>query len=185
VLFKIASIAPPSSADAKIKPKDNMEVEPESSVEGVQGIDGGIPIHDVSKAISSLAKYAPKPFVKNLFKKLMHRLLDDVQSGSESCDHVCSLISLAQALVTSRALDEDNVDFLYRALKPILRGDETKPRAQKRAYKVLAEICEQYHSFVTEPDRLKELTALLTETSMTSQVSARLLRLKCMGIIVA
>jgi len=86
--------------------------------------------------------------------------------------------------VASKVLDGSSIVFLYRALKPLIRNDEYGPRVQKRAYKVLAEICEQHHSFVAEPERLKELSALLTGTIMTSQISARSMRLKCMNLIV-
>jgi len=72
---------------------------------------------------------------------------------------------------------------LYRVLKPIVANDELEARVQKRAYKVLAEICGRYHSFVSNPVRLKELTTLLSTTIMTSQVSARYMRLKCIASI--
>lgn len=182
VLFKIVS-TPPSTPETTTTQSDRMEVDLEASKHNAG--ENAAHIQSISKAITSLVKFAPKPFVQNLFKKLMHRLLEGIQSVSEGSERTCSLLSLSQALVASKVLDEEsNVAFLYRVLKPLLKDDECGPRVQKRAYKVLAEVCEQYHSWVAEPDRLKELTALLTDTVMTSQVSARYMRLKCMGIII-
>jgi ribosomal RNA-processing protein 12 len=138
----------------------------------------------VTEAISALARLAPRDFLYGLFKKVMHRLLEEIQS--ETCDHerVCALLSLSQALVSSEVLDETNISFLYRALKTMIKNDEHGPRVQKRAYKVLAEICQHYHSYVIQADQLNELMTLLTGSVMTSQVAARHMRLKCINIIV-
>lgn len=138
----------------------------------------------VTEAISSLARLAPDEFLRGLFKKLMHRLLEEVQSEAGDSEKICSLLTLSQALVASEVLDESSISFLYRALKPLIRNDEGGPRVQKRAYKILAEICERHHAFVAEPERLQELSVLLTGTIMTSQISARYMRLKCLSIIV-
>ena len=99
-------------------------------------------------------------------------------------DKICSLLSLSQALVISQSLDETSVSLLYRSLKPLIRTDEARPRVQKRAYKAMAEICQRYHSFAIEGDRLKELCELLTSSIITSQISARHMRLKCLNNIV-
>lgn len=184
VLFKIVSASPPAS-ETNSKQNSQMDVDQDATRASGQEVESVLPIQSISKAISSLVKFAPKPFLQNLFKKLMHRLLEGIQSGSEDSERTCSLLSLSQALVSSKVLDEEtNIAFLYRVLKPLLKDDESGPRVQKRAYKVLAEICEQHHSWVAEPDRLKELTGLLTGTVLTSQVSARHMRLNCMSIII-
>lgn len=141
-------------------------------------------LQDVIEALSALARHAPKDFLGGLFKKVMHRLLDEIQSENCDTEKVCSLLSLSQALVASEALDEANVSFLYRALKSLIKNDEHGPRVQKRAYKLLAEICQRHHSFVVQPDQITELLTLLAGTIMTSQVSARHMRLKCMNILV-
>ena len=141
----------------------------------------------VSDAVSALARLAPDGYMKGIFKKLMQRLLDEVQS--ETCDNeqICAYLTLSQALVASKVLDESSsISFLYRALKPLITNhtDNSSARVQKRAYKVLNEICERYHNFVTSPERLNELSVLLTGTIGTSQVSARYMRVKCLTIIV-
>jgi len=141
-------------------------------------------IRSITDAIASLAKLAPSEFLHGLFKKLMHRLLEEVQSENGDSGRICALLSLSQALVASRVLDDSSIGFLYRAIKPLVRNDEHEHRVQKRSYKVLAEICEHNHSFVTEQGRLEELTELLTGTIVTSHVAARHMRLKCMNIIV-
>ena len=138
----------------------------------------------VIDAIAALARLAPKPYLQNLFKKIMQRLLAASQSEERETEKICTLLSLSQALVTSQALDNASVSLLYRAVKPLVRSDELEARVQKRAYKVLYAICQYHHSFVTEPGLLQELIDLLLDSIMTSQVSARHMRLKCMTLIV-
>jgi ribosomal RNA-processing protein 12 len=141
-------------------------------------------LQHVTEAISSLAKFAPTDFVQGMFKKVMHRLLEEIQSDTCDNEKVCSLLSLSQALVASEVLDETNISFLCRVLKAIIKDDENGPRVQKRSYKLLAEICQRYHSYVTQPDQLTDFIQLLTSTIMTSQISARHMRLKCMNTMV-
>ena len=138
----------------------------------------------ITQAIASLAGLAPTSFLQKLFKKLMKRLLEESQNENEVKDKLCSLLNLSQALVASEALDEASVMLLYRTMKPMIRSDEHGPKAQKLAYKVLAEICNCHHAFMTESSTMKELVDLLTGTALTSQVSARGMRLKCMSILV-
>lgn len=147
-----------------------------------QAVDGFQKLHTVTETISSLTRLAPRDFVQDLFKKVMHRLLDEYRSETGDNERVCALLTLSQSVVG--VLDESSVSFLYRALKPLIRDDGNSHRVQKRAYKVLCEICQQHWSFVSEPEQLKEISALLSNTILTSQVSARYMRLKCMNIIV-
>jgi ribosomal RNA-processing protein 12 len=166
------------------KEGDAMNVEETSSASTDKSTMNYQQLQDVTDAISALAPLAPNDFLLGMFKKVMHRLLEEIQS--ESCDNerVCSLLSLSQALVSSKVLDESNVAFLYRALKTMIKNDEHGPRVQKRAYKLLAEICQRHHSFVAQPEQLKELISLLTGSIMTSQVAARHMRLKCISMLV-
>lgn len=138
----------------------------------------------VVDAIAAFARLAPKPYLQSLFKKVMQRLLVACQSDEVETEKICALLELFQALVTSQALDDASKSFLYRAIKPLIHTNEHEARVQKRAYKVLLEICKCHPSFVTEPALLEELTALLLDAIMTSQVSARHMRLKCMALIV-
>jgi ribosomal RNA-processing protein 12 len=147
-------------------------------------IDSFQKLQGVSDAISSLARLAPDGFVKGLFKTLMQRLLEEVQSEKGDSERICALLTLSQALVASKVLDDSSISFLYRALKPLIRNDTDGARVQKRAYKVLNEICERHHTYVTDSERLYELSVLLTATIGTSQVSSRYMRLKCLTLIV-
>lgn len=114
----------------------------------------------------------------------MHKLLEQVQLGSKNTSQCCALLSLSQALVSAKVLDDESVSFLYRALKPIIRDDEHGSRVQKRGYKALAEMCECHHSFFMDIDRLRETLELLSSTIMSSQVAARYMRLRCMNALV-
>ncbi len=67
----------------------------------------------LTEAIAAMAKHASKDTLKNLFQKLVHQLLEEVQSEDVDCDRVCSLLSLAEALVASEVLEDANISFLY------------------------------------------------------------------------
>jgi hypothetical protein len=184
-LFKLVETLNGTATVVKSSPKDDMDVddEEEDSKKNVQSLEAQR-VQNVTEAIAELSRLAPKPYLQGLFKKVMQRLLAATQSEENEAEKICTFLGLCQALVSSEALDEASISLLYRAAKPLIRSDEHEPRVQKRAYKVLVEICSQYPSFVTEPDRLNELTELLVGSIMTCQVSARHMRLKCMALIV-
>ena len=165
----------PAKTDAGMEEGTEMTDSRRDNSDGVQV---------VTRAIAALARLAPKPFVQGLFKKVIQRLLEASQAEEDLSEKMCSLLSLAQALVVSECLDESSIALLYRALKPLIRTDHSASRVQKRAYKVMAEICQRYPSFVTDDGRLNELCELLTGSIFTSQISARHMRLKCLNHIV-
>ena len=177
-LFKLVTNGNQASASVGA---DAMDVD---SAKGTKSSAGVTQDRNVTEAIASLAKVAPSTFLQSLFKKLMHKLLEEIQGDPCDDEKVCSYLCLSQPLVASGALVESEISLLYRALKPLIRTDEHKVRVQKRAYKVLFEICQSYHAFVARAEVLTELVSLLTDTIATSQVSARHMRLKCMEIIV-
>ena len=138
----------------------------------------------VVDTIASLAPLAPQEYLKGLFKKILQRLLSATQSESDETEKICSLLGLAQALVKSESLNEESINLLYRSIKPLIRSDEQNSRVQKKAYKVFAEICQHYTSFATAKSRLNEIIDLLIGSSISLQVSARHMRLKCIKLIV-
>ncbi|GKY91986.1 hypothetical protein MPSEU_000170200 [Mayamaea pseudoterrestris] len=180
-LFKLVTTVHQSSMTQANKDDDKMDVDGtrDKSPTSAASLD-----RNVMEAISALAKVTPKDFLQSLFKKLMHKLLEEIQSDPCDDDKICSYLCLSQALVASVALETTEVSLLYRALKPLIRTDEHKVRVQKRSYKVLFEICQCHHPFIAKADTLEELISLLTDSIATSQVSARHMRLKCMEIIV-
>ena len=150
-------------------------------------------VEAVTDAIGQLAQVCPNEFLQNLFKKVVQRLLMATTEVAESTNsdeknavamRMASLLGLGQALVASGSLDDASLSLLYRAIRPLVRTDEDDPRVQKRAYKVLAEICDQHKEFVTSEERLGEMTDLMVDSIVTCQVSARHMRLKCMTHIV-
>ena len=184
-LFKLVETLNGTSSESASTPKDDMdveEVEPDSK-KNVQSLEAQ-QVQCVTEAIAELSRLAPKPYLQGLFKKVMQRLLAATQSDKNESEKICTFLGLSQALVSSEALDETSISLLYRALKPLIRSDEHESRVQKKAYKVMVEICSEYPKFVTEPERLIELTELLVGSIMTCQVSARHMRLKCMALIV-
>ena len=182
-LFKLVDSLHATQPQSNKKEGEEMGIEEDSEmVDSQRNNSEGVQV--VAGAISALARLAPKPFLQGMFKKVIQRLLEASQSDEDLSEKMCSLLSLAQALVVSECLDESSIALLYRALKPLIRTDRTTSRVQKRAYKVMAEICQRYHSFVTGDDRLQELCELLTSSIFTSQIAARHMRLKCLNNIV-
>ena len=160
---------------------DDMDIEKEVMEQAP--VDANL-TQRTSQAIATLASLAPSQFVHKLFKKLMRRLLEESQSGNVDSEKLCSLLTLSRALIASKALDDASVSLLYRTMKPMIRNDENGSKVQKQSYKVLAEICRCHHSYAVGKDTLKELIDLLTGSAVTSQVSARSVRLQCTAILV-
>jgi ribosomal RNA-processing protein 12 len=177
-LFKLVD----SLHETQGKPSSGDEMDTRDNADGNKD---AFRILAVTQSIASIARLAPKAQIQSLFTKVVQRMLQASQSEDDKMtEKMCSLLTLSQALVVSECLDESSMLLLYRSLKPLIRTDETPPRIQKRAYKLLAEICKRYHSFVAEGERLKEVMELLSNTSATSQVSARFMRLKCLSFVV-
>eukprot|EP00577_Skeletonema_sp_RCC1716_P003867 CAMPEP_0113415892 /NCGR_PEP_ID=MMETSP0013_2-20120614/24822_1 /TAXON_ID=2843 ORGANISM="Skeletonema costatum, Strain 1716" /NCGR_SAMPLE_ID=MMETSP0013_2 /ASSEMBLY_ACC=CAM_ASM_000158 /LENGTH=1488 /DNA_ID=CAMNT_0000302905 /DNA_START=42 /DNA_END=4508 /DNA_ORIENTATION=- /assembly_acc=CAM_ASM_000158 len=192
-LFKLVETLNESQ---KINSADDMDTDDKSSSKEKQAIrqQNMQLVETVTDTIGQLAQICPREFLQNLFKKVVQRLLvattenGDNTGGKASKDaqavRMCSLLGLGQALVASGSLDNNSVSLLYRAVRPLVRSDEHDSRVQKRAYKVLAEICEKHKEFVTSEERLNEMTDLMVDSIVTCQVSARHMRLKCMAYIV-
>jgi ribosomal RNA-processing protein 12 len=180
-LFKLVDSLHDTSGESSKKSEGEEDMETDDPV--AEKDSTGVLV--VTRSIASIAKVAPNDQVQRLFTKVVQKMLESSQSNDKrTIEKMCSLLALSQALVISECLNESSISLLYRALKPIIRTDETPSRIQKRAYKVMAEICKRYHSFVAEPQRLKEVMDLLSATTATSQVSARFMRLKCLALIV-
>lgn len=179
LLFRVSmSIAQDSSEET-----GQMETDDAESKSGTNS-EKGQQLQILGDAISSLGKVADQSFLQGLFKKLMLRLLEELQLDTPREGQICAYLSLAQPLVKSGALEENSIAFLFRAIKPCLRDGQHGPRALKRAYKVLAELCEKHSSFFSDPGRLEDLSSLLKETAGSSQVAARYMRLKCLSRVV-
>lgn len=146
--------------------------------------ENGRRMQSLSNAISSLVCVARSDFVHGMYKKLMQKLLEEMQSEDQNSERLSSFLFLAQALAATGKLNDSSIALLYRTVKALLKEGEFSARIQKRAYKVLLELCSVYHSFVTETERLRELSKLLTETITSANVSARAMRLRCMIVIV-
>jgi ribosomal RNA-processing protein 12 len=192
-LFKLVESliqAPTSSTSAEdAMETDDAQSSKEKQANNVQNMQF---VESVTDAIGYLAQVCPRDFLHNLFKKVVQRLLVASTEVTESINgkeeinlRMCSLLGLAQALVASGSLDDASLSLLFRAIRPLVRTDEHDSRVQKRAYKVLSEICERHTGFVTSNERLDELIDLMVESIVTAQVSARHMRLKCMTLIVS
>ena len=180
VLFKVVmatpengSIAGPDMTDMDV---DSNEKKPLPKIDSSQD-------PHLLHAIAALAKSSTDEYIQSLFKKLMQKLLEEIQSDPCNSYKICSYLSLCQALVASTALKANDILLMYRALKSLLRTDEHNARVQKRAYKVLYEICEGYNCIAANTEILNELALLLTDTNTVSNLAARHVRLKCMEIV--
>ena len=109
-------------------------------------------VMDVTDAIAALAPLAPKKFLQGRFSKIMKQLLKEMGSKDDETENMCIRLGLTQALVKSKALDIDSIALLYKVIQPLVKSDAHNSRVQKRAYKVMAEICEHYTPFVTDPE---------------------------------
>jgi len=189
-LFKLVETLNQSSS--KANEEGSMDIDTKSKEAQTKNQQSTQLVEAVTDTIGQLAQICPPEFLQNLFKKVVARLLQATTEVGEGNDknatamRMSSLLGLGQALVASGSLDEASLSLLYRSVRPLVRTDEHDPRVQKRAYKVLAEICDRHKEyFVNSPERLGEMTDLLVDSIVTCQVSARHMRLKCMGCIVS
>lgn len=149
-----------------------------------RNVDKSQKVRSLTEAIAALSQLASQHFIQRLFSKVVQRLLESSQADDDLSDQMCMLLILAEALVVSETLEHSSISLLFRCLKPLIRSDETKPRVQKRAYKLLAEIFQRRTNFVRRSEQLNESLDLLTSSLQTSQVSSRLMRIKCLTLIV-
>ena len=191
-LFKLVETLNESSSTES---GEAMDVDASSSKEAQSQNQQNMQLVEaVTDAIGQLAQVCPPGFLQSLFKKVVQRLLmatteiteavGDKDAINATAMRMASMLGLGQALVASGSLDDSSLALLYRAVRPLVRTDEHDPRVQKRAYKVLAEICERHKEFVTSDERLGEMTDLVVDSIVTCQVSARNMRIKCMTHIV-
>ena len=184
-LFKLIEKLHLSQREALTHSEATMSEMEEVSGSGYDNIEDATRVRAVTEAIASLARLASKQLVQSLFSKVLQRLLEASQSENDLSEKMCMLLTLSQALVISESLDISSISLLYRSLKPLIRTDQTKPRIQKRAYKVLAEICDRCIHFVQgDTNQFKDILELLSASMATSQVSARYMRIKCLNSIV-
>jgi ribosomal RNA-processing protein 12 len=181
-LFKLVETLKGTSTAPSSKNADSIDEMEDGESESKNATPEDQRVQSVISAIAELARVAPKPFLQGLLKKVLQRLLAVTQSDNTESNKICTLLGLCQALIS--ALDEASVEWVYRAVKPLIRSDEHPARVQKRAYKVMLEICQKHNDFVVDDNHWKELTELLVGSIMTCQVSARHMRLKCMAMIV-
>jgi len=147
-------------------------------------LDKGLPPSQSQVALetlSSLARVADISFIGVLFKTLLQRLLQATLASTQQ-DRAVLMCDLAIALVP--VLDLASIGLLYDAVKPMLSMDD-HPTFQKRCYRILHLVCEHHPRFTQETGRLEELLTLLTQSLLTSHVSSRQMRLRCLCSLVA
>ncbi len=81
-------------------------------------------------------------------------------------------------------LEPNCVMLCYRAIKPMIQDDQT-PGIQKRAYKILLELC-QYHNelILSDPSDLQAFVDLLVGSLYNCHAKSRRVRLKCLSYMV-
>lgn len=129
-------------------------------------------------AIESMAGQVPRARLKRMFARVMQRLLERSQLSEDNSAEIALLLSATQGLVMSNNLDPSSISMLYRGLKPLARSDEMHSRVQKRVYKLLAEICKN-REFLQCDGLIEDLTSFLQDSSKTSHMATRQMRLKC------
>uniref|UniRef100_K3WEP6 Uncharacterized protein n=1 Tax=Globisporangium ultimum (strain ATCC 200006 / CBS 805.95 / DAOM BR144) TaxID=431595 RepID=K3WEP6_GLOUD len=172
------------------------ELDPEKDAEKSQIL------MDTVEGFASLAEPA---FVTTTFKKIMQKLLEattqakrmeaaaaesaakeGVDSSASKAQQKAQLklkhvahaqMSLAMTLI--QHMDMDNINLLYRVIKPYLL-DDTDGAMQKRSYAVLVSICDNHPSFMTTEANLKDMTESICESLLTCSIPAKKMRLRCL-----
>ncbi len=131
----------------------------------------------LTQTVASYSTVAPKPFLASLFKKVMNRLLASTSAPPLDTKKVSTFLDLSTSLVP--ILEASEVSLLYRSLKPLVRASSDSS-VQKRAYRALLALFENHASAVLDTDQLDDVVSFLSDTLLTSHVSARNARLKCL-----
>mmetsp|Transcript_32344 Transcript_32344/g.52263 ORF Transcript_32344/g.52263 Transcript_32344/m.52263 type:complete len:1330 (-) Transcript_32344:437-4426(-) len=89
------------------------------------------------------------------------------------------LMDLALAFVQS--LQDDNIDFLYRVIKPHLADDDSL--LQKKAFKVLSRMCEHHSKWVTL--HIATVQADLVASLPACAISSKKTRIRCIEFCIS
>ncbi|TMW63544.1 hypothetical protein Poli38472_002485 [Pythium oligandrum] len=152
------------------------------------------------ETIQGFASLAEAAYVSTTFRKIMQTLLEattdakrleagemttnpkNLTKSPEKLKHVAhSQLALATALVSH--MDMENVNLLYRVIKPYLL-DDTDGAMQKRSYAVLVSICDNHPSFMAAEENLKDMTESICESLLTCSIPAKKMRLRCLVYLI-
>ncbi|KAK9864417.1 hypothetical protein WJX84_009705 [Apatococcus fuscideae] len=102
---------------------------------------------------------------------------DAVTAGGENAsERRCTFLDLA--LYLSSGLDASAIAILYKAIKPILQ--ERDQAVQKKAYKLLAHVCEQRQDFLAE--HFGDVVEVLVAGMPAALSAAKRHRLRCLQV---
>lgn len=116
--------------------------------------------------------------LNNFFKNVISKLLtasassqaDDEMEDKKSLQNRSYLTDLVLAFV--KHLDKENVDFLFKVIKPQLLDENSN--VQKKSFKVLRSVLEYHPNFAVK--NFTELQTLLSEALVTSSPSSKKVR---------
>ncbi|KAG5188695.1 armadillo-type protein [Tribonema minus] len=158
----------------------------------------------VCGAAAAFARVSPKPFLSQLFKRLLQKLLEataaaqasrdkggdapsddmdvaDAQSAAQEGTRVAlNYMAMAAALVPS--LEEECSALLYRACKPLVL-DDVSAQLQKRAYRMLLALCASQGKLLASAERLPDVLELFVTSLSCCHVTARQSRLRCLTLL--
>lgn len=153
---------------------------------------------DLQLTIAAIASISDKQTVKSFFVAIMKKLLQatveastpssEAEPGAMQVDapkpeesptaRRCVFMDLALSLVNG--LDNEALGMLFSTAKPALQDNDAA--VQKKAYKVLASICQANMNFVA--GKVEELLETLLTSLSTVHSSARRHRLRCLHFLI-
>lgn len=102
------------------------------------------------------------------------------EGGADGSARRCTFLDLALAL--SSGVETAGVATLFKAARACLQ--EKDVAVQKKAYKVLAYVCEQRTDFVNAPGGLQQALEALLGAAQSANSAARRFRMRCLKAVV-
>lgn len=153
---------------------------------------------DLQLTIAAIASISNKQIVKSFFVAIMKKLLQatveastpasEAEPGTMQVDapkpeesptaRRCIFMDLALSLVNG--LDDEALEMLFSTARPALQDNDAA--VQKKAYKVLASICQANMTFVG--GKVEELLETLLTSLSSVHSSARRHRLRCLHFLI-
>lgn len=128
-------------------------------------------VHRLLQAATTMVRVRPCVCARACTTGRPHSPPPQQQSAAGSPERVQAtrsavvLTSLARAL--SRHLSRDQLQLLYRVIKPGVASDDVHALVQKRFYAALEALCEHHPAFVMGADVLPDITSLLRASLVT------------------
>jgi ribosomal RNA-processing protein 12 len=150
-------------------------------LEGVDVSTDSMKFQPAVRCVSAWASVAAAGLVTKISKRLIQLLLSSTNAESINESTASSWLAVILALIPFQT--EQMIMLLYRTIKPLLSVHESVSM-QKRAYKVLHGLLLSHADCLFKLEPKLQILEQISESLLTCHVSARHIRLTCVGSLI-